>query len=142
MNPRFSLRTHTYRRVIRGTELTVCVRPDQDDSMAYGRPRHYGRWYRDEEKRLEVVVWFLERRVNKSRRKEPGTITERLDRVVKRLRSRGRGHDYDNIMKILSSRDGFGYRLTALETGLRIGTVKQTVRRLDQVAYELFSSES
>lgn len=110
------------------------------------RQRDYTRWYADEAKRLEVVVWFLERRVNKSRRKEPGTITERLDRVVKRLRSRHREHDYDNIMKILSIRAKYGtfgeYRYMALETGLKIGTVKQTVRRLDRVAYQLFSSES
>src|SRR5947207_3276910 len=98
--------------------------------MARGRPRDYTRWYRDEAKRLEVVVWFLERRVNKSRRKEPGTITERVDRVVKRLRSRHKGHDYDNIMKILSIRaqpgGSFGeFRYMALKTGLKVGTVKQ-----------------
>ena len=102
-------------------------------------PRDYT-WYTDEAKRLEVVVWFLERRLNKSRKVEPGTVTERRDRVVKRLQSRHRGRDYDNIMKILSMRAGSfgGYGLIAFKTGLKTGTVKQIVRRLDRVAYELF----
>jgi hypothetical protein len=102
-------------------------------------PRDYT-WYRDESKRLEVVVWFLERRLNKSRRMGPGTVAERRDRVVKRLQSRHRGRDYDNIMKILSmrARPFGGYGLIAFETGLKKSTVKQLVRRLDRVAYELF----
>jgi hypothetical protein len=123
-----------------GTELTVCVRSNQNGCVDHKR------WYEDDDKRMEVVVWFLERRVNRSRRKEPGTLTERLERVKKRLKLRNRGRDYDDIMKILWVRAEFGgfggsYAMARL-SGLRIGTVKQTLRRLDRVAHELFRSES
>jgi DNA-directed RNA polymerase specialized sigma24 family protein len=101
------------------------------------------RWYADDAKRLEVIVWFLERRVSRSRRKESGTLKERLDRAVARLQRRGRGRDYDDIEKILWVRASYGtYSEMAERSGLTIGTVKQTVRRLDRVAYQLFSSES
>ena len=108
-------------------------RPNRIDAMAYPM------WYEDKTKRLEVVVWFLERRVNRSRRKGTGTLDERLDRVKKMLRTRHRGRDYDDLMTILWVRAEFGsYSAMAQHSGLRIGTVKQTVRRLDRVARELF----
>ena len=109
--------------------------------MDYGQ-RNYSPWYADEAKRLEVVVWFLERRVSKSRRKEPGTLQERLDRVVRMLQTRRRRRDYDDIERILWVRANYGtYRQMAQHSGLRIGTVKQTLRRLDRVARELFGSD-
>ena len=107
--------------------------PDQNGHMDQRR------WYADDAKRLEVVVWFLERRVNKSRRKEPGTLDERLDRVKKMLRTRGRGRDYVDLENILYVRTQYGtYDQMARHSGLRKGTVKQTLRRLDRVARELF----
>jgi hypothetical protein len=103
----------------------------------------YEPWYLDEAKQQEVVVWFLERRVNRSRRKGTGTLAERLERVMNMLRVRHRGRNYDDIMRILWVRANYGgYRAMAEHSGLRIGTVKQIVRRLDRVARELFGSES
>ena len=123
--------------------VTLQERLDRLRLQIERRQRDYTRWYADDGKRLEVVVRFLERMVNRSLRKEPGTITERLDRVMRKLRSRGRGRDYDYVMMVLSIRAKYGsfgqYRHMALKSGLKIGTVKQTLRRLDRVAYELFS---
>jgi hypothetical protein len=98
-------------------------------------------WYMDESKRREVVVRFLERRVNQSLRPVQGSFARRRAAVLKTLRARGRGMDYLRLMQMVEMRAAITYSHAAIarRTQMKKGTVKQTLRRLDSVARELFS---
>lgn len=103
-----------------------------------GQPRS---WYQDPEKRLAVVVRFLEHRLHrKSKRVWPGTVEERAERVRSLMRSRyGSDSDFDFLMKLLEARFPKGYHNFGLSHLFKRNrnSIKQTFRRLDRVAVEV-----
>lgn len=110
---------------------------------AFAAPRisEYG-WSRDPAKRVEVVVRFLERRLNQSLRLPPGTLAERQANVKKALISRLRSTEYARIMKV-AELEGSRYirrKDMAAQVGMPLGTLKQTLRRMNRVAAELYSA--
>lgn len=93
---------------------------------------------------------FFERRLNQSLRIVPGTLPARLINVTKRLQAQGRLQEYLFVREQVHFRaytmwrwsPGLAVKLAA-KRGVRIkkGTVKQTWRRLDRVADEIFPPE-
>jgi hypothetical protein len=101
-------------------------------------------WYGDEVKRREVVVRFFERRLNRSLRLVPGTVASRLLKITKQLQARGKLHEYLYVMRIVEQRvkDCFpSYIKLFSKVPMTKNAIKQTLRRLDRVARELFPSD-
>lgn len=111
------------------------------DNEAYWEQKD---WYGDEVKRREVIVRFFERRLNRSLRLVPGTVASRLLKITKQLQARGKLHEYLYVMRIVEQRvkDLFpSYIKLHSKVPMTKNAIKQTLRRLDRVARELFPSD-
>jgi hypothetical protein len=93
------------------------------------------------ERHLPILVRFLERRVNQSLRKVPGTLVERFAKVQVQLQRRGRIFDVEILLEILTFPmwSGATYLARSKKThGMSKNAIKQTIRRLRRVERELF----
>jgi hypothetical protein len=87
-------------------------------------------------KETEILVRFLERRLNQSLRIVPGTLVERYGKVQAELQRRGRDFEIINLLYIL--RCGFGQtRRYAMAMNISRGTLKQIRRRILRIEQEL-----
>ena len=97
-------------------------------------------WYED--RRLPILVRYLERRLNQSRRSVPGTLLERYTKVHATLCRRGRNFELQTILSILEIlHDPTGARTLASRSemnSLSKNAIKHTIYSLRRLEKELF----